>query len=57
MVGSLIQVGKGHWSPNQMGKALAAKDPRAAGPMIAAEGLYFMHGLYADLPAPGPYAR
>lgn len=57
MVGSLIQVGKGHWTPAQMRDALEAKDPRACGPMIASEGLYFVRGDYADLPPPGPYNR
>ncbi len=55
MVGSLIQVGKGHWRPRRMGEALRAADPRACGPLVAAEGLYFVRGTYADLPCPGPY--
>lgn len=57
MVGSLVQVGKGHWPPHQMKQALQAMTPRAAGPMIASEGLYFVRGIYNNLPAPGPYAR
>ena len=57
MVGSLIQVGKGRWPPSRMGTALRAADPRACGPLVAAEGLYFVRGTYADLPSPGPYRR
>ena len=57
MVGSLIMVGKGHWAPEDMGAALAAKDVRQAGPMAPSEGLYFVQGLYEGLPAPGPYER
>ena len=57
MVGSLVQVGKGHWQPHQMKQALEAADPRACGPMIASEGLYFVLGLYGNLPNPGPYQR
>ena len=57
MVGSLIQVGKGQWRPEQMRTALAARDPGACGPMVAPQGLYFVRGLYAGLPKPGPYNR
>ena len=39
MVGALLWVGIGRWSPDQVGAALAAKDRRAGGPAAPAEGL------------------
>ena len=41
MVGSLLMVGKGNWTPEDMKIALEAKDLRQAGPMAPSEGLYF----------------
>lgn len=57
MVGSLIKVGKGNWTPEDMAEALEAKDLRRAGPMAPGQGLYFIEGRYENLPAPGPYFR
>ena len=57
MVGSLIEIGRGRWSPNRLRAALQAADPRACGPMVSPKGLYFVWGSYANLPEPGPYRR
>lgn len=57
MVGSLVEVGKGHWEPVDLKHALEAVDPVASGPMIASDGLYFVRGIYSELPEPGPYLR
>lgn len=46
MVGTLALVGKGKWSPEDVGKALAAKDRRAGGPTAPADGLYFVNVDY-----------
>jgi tRNA pseudouridine38-40 synthase len=40
MVGTLRLVGDGHWRPDQVAEALAARDRSAAGPTAPAEGLY-----------------
>ncbi len=39
VVGTLVQVGRGAWSPGRVGEALRAKDRRAAGPTAPARGL------------------
>jgi tRNA pseudouridine38-40 synthase len=39
MVGSLQLVGLGRWQPEDMARALAARDRRAGGPTAPAEGL------------------
>ena len=57
MVGSLLMVGKGNWTPKDMKAALRVADLRAAGPMAPSKGLYFVEGLYEALPEPGPYFR
>jgi len=46
IVGSLVLVGKNVWQPEQMKKALEAKDRKAAGPTAPACGLYFMNTDY-----------
>ncbi len=40
MVGSLVWVGVGRWSPEDLSRALEACDRRAGGPAAPAEGLY-----------------
>ncbi|CAA7627362.1 tRNA pseudouridine(38-40) synthase TruA [Magnetospirillum sp. SS-4] len=40
MVGTLTLVGLGKWSPDDVGRALAARDRRAGGPTARPEGLY-----------------
>lgn len=39
IVGTLVEVGAGRWSPQRVGDALAACDRRAAGPTAPAKGL------------------
>lgn len=41
IVGSLVLVGRGRQQPEEMKKALEAKDRKAAGPTAPAHGLYF----------------
>ena len=40
MVGSLVPVGEGKWSPDDLGKALEARDRAACGPVAPPDGLY-----------------
>ncbi|MDX1975434.1 MAG: tRNA pseudouridine(38-40) synthase TruA [Rickettsiales bacterium] len=40
MTGTLVQVGKGRWSVDDVARALAAKDRIAGGPTAPSEGLY-----------------
>ncbi len=42
MVGSLVQVGEGKWSPDDLAKALEARDRTACGPVAPPDGLYLM---------------
>jgi tRNA pseudouridine38-40 synthase len=51
MVGSLKLVGAGRWAPDDMRRALEAKDRSACGPVAPPEGLYFVRVDY------GPTAR
>lgn len=46
MVGSLKLVGEGKWLPRDMGRALAAKDRAACGPVAPPEGLYLVRVEY-----------
>jgi tRNA pseudouridine38-40 synthase len=46
MVGSLVQVGEGKWSADDVSRALAAKDRSACGPVAPAEGLYLVKVEY-----------
>lgn len=39
IVGTLIEVGRGRWSPEEIDRILAARDRQAAGPTAPAEGL------------------
>ena len=39
MVGTLIEVGRGHWEPDRVAEILAGRDRRAAGPTAPARGL------------------
>ena len=55
LIGSLIQVGKGRWTPDRLRAALEARDPSASGPMSAAEGLYFVRGDYPNAPTVDPH--
>ena len=40
ITGTLVEVGRGKWQPEQVGGVLAARDRAAAGPTAPAEGLY-----------------
>ncbi|HET7383707.1 MAG TPA: tRNA pseudouridine(38-40) synthase TruA [Pseudolabrys sp.] len=42
MVGSLVAVGEGKWSADDLAKALAARDRAACGPVAPPDGLYLM---------------
>ncbi len=42
MVGTLVHVGSGKWTVEDVARALEAKDRRAGGPMAPAHGLYLM---------------
>ena len=46
MVGSLVLVGSGKWQPDDIKKALDAKDRQAAGPAAPAHGLYLTRVEY-----------
>jgi len=42
MVGSLVQVGEGKWSADDLARALEARDRAACGPVAPPDGLYLM---------------
>ena len=46
MVGCLAMVGRGQWRPNDIRKALEARDRAALGLNAPAEGLYFVEAVY-----------
>ena len=46
MVGSLVQVGEGRWSPDDLARALAARDRNACGPVAPPDGLYLVRVDY-----------
>ena len=48
MVGTLLWVGKGKLSPEDVSRVLAAKDRRMAGPNVGPQGLYFVEAGYED---------
>jgi tRNA pseudouridine38-40 synthase len=51
MAGTLKLVGLGRWHPDDVARALAARDRRAGGPTAPAEGLYLVEVCYpADTP-------
>ncbi len=55
MVGTLAQAGIGRWSIADVGRALAARDRKACGPVAPACGLYFVGVEYAQKrPEPDP---
>jgi len=47
MVGSLVMVGEGKWSADDLAKVLAARDRTACGPLAPPDGLYLMKVDYA----------
>ncbi|HEX5517485.1 MAG TPA: tRNA pseudouridine(38-40) synthase TruA [Pseudolabrys sp.] len=46
MVGSLVLVGEGKWSPDDLAKALGARDRTACGPVAPPDGLYLIKVEY-----------
>jgi tRNA pseudouridine38-40 synthase len=48
MVGSLALVGEGKWTPDELGRALAARDRTACGPVAPPDGLYLVRVDYAE---------
>jgi tRNA pseudouridine38-40 synthase len=42
MVGSLVQVGEGRWSLDDLAKALEARDRAVCGPVAPPDGLYLV---------------
>ena len=46
MVGSLVAVGEGKWSADDLSRALAARDRTACGPVAPPDGLYLMKVEY-----------
>jgi tRNA pseudouridine38-40 synthase len=46
MVGSLVLVGEGKWSADDLSRALAARDRAACGPVAPPEGLYLVRVYY-----------
>ena len=47
MVGCLALIGRGQWQPDDIGKALAARDRAALGFNAPPDGLYFVEATYA----------
>jgi tRNA pseudouridine38-40 synthase len=46
MVGSLVEVGEGRWSADDLARALAARDRAACGPVAPPQGLYLVRVDY-----------
>jgi tRNA pseudouridine38-40 synthase len=46
MVGSLVQVGEGRWTADDLSRALAARSRAACGPVAPAQGLYLVRVDY-----------
>ncbi len=46
MVGSLVEVGRGRWTPDDLGAALEARDRARCGPVAPAQGLYLTAVTY-----------
>jgi len=46
MAGTLKLVGLGRWHPDDVARALAARDRRAGGPTALAQGLYLVEVRY-----------
>lgn len=50
IVGSLVKVGQGAWSPHQIATALADRNRASCGPVAPAHGLYLVHVRYPNDP-------
>lgn len=51
MIGCLAMVGRGQWRPDDIRKALEARDRSALGFNAPPHGLYFIEAIYAESPA------
>ncbi|MGV6819657.1 MAG: tRNA pseudouridine(38-40) synthase TruA [Parvularcula sp.] len=49
IVGTLVQVGLGRWSPKAVHDVLEARDRSRCGPVAPAHGLYFLKAEYVDI--------
>ena len=49
-VGTLVEVGRGHWAPAECGEILASTDRGRAGPSAPPQGLSLMEIAYPDTP-------
>ncbi len=52
LVGTLVEVGAGRWTPERVAEALDARDRAACGPVAPADGLYLVSVRYPDDPEP-----
>jgi tRNA pseudouridine38-40 synthase len=50
IMGSLVQVGLGSWAPDDVARALIARDRSACGPVAPSQGLYLTGVSYPDDP-------
>jgi tRNA pseudouridine38-40 synthase len=50
IMGSLVQVGLGSWAPDDVARALVARDRSACGPVAPSQGLYLTGVSYPDDP-------
>ncbi len=48
MVGSLAEVGRGKWTPDDLADALAAAERSRCGPVAPADGLYLVEVTYGE---------
>jgi tRNA pseudouridine38-40 synthase len=56
IVGTLVEIGRGHWNPERIHDILASGDRRMAGPTAPPEGLCLQWVRYGPTP-PGPAAH
>jgi tRNA pseudouridine38-40 synthase len=52
MTGTLVEVGAGRWTPDDVKAALEAKDRRECGPVAPADGLYLVGVGYGEATPP-----
>ncbi len=57
MVGTLVKVGEGGWTPDDVSAALEARDRTRCGPMAPAAGLYLAEVTYPEAQPRHPEAR